>query len=108
MSAKLIKVEEDSPFISMAYKLQSGYYIAEHRLVMAKHLGRCLTRNEIVHHKNGNDANSWLYNLELLTRNEHASIHAQLRSERTRQFKTRRRKAGLAPVKPRHRMSKEH
>ena len=92
MATKTIKIEPDSPFISMAYKHSNGEYrMSVHRLVMAKHLGRCLTKDEIVHHKNGNASNNWLYNLELLTRSEHSKIHMAEKSERIRRWKARAR-----------------
>lgn len=62
--------------IYMGYKRKSGFshYEFEHRLVMEKFLGRKLTFDEVVHHKDGNGLNNDLSNLELMSRKEHSRL----------------------------------
>ena len=63
----LIWLPKDDPFVSMAQEHggAGGGYVLEHRLVMARKLGRLLTEDETVHHKDTNRQNNDEDNLVL-------------------------------------------
>lgn len=59
----------------MADKRGSCGYVSGHRINMAIHLNRSLTKDEVVHHKDGNRAHNDISNLELLTKKTHFKGH---------------------------------
>lgn len=68
MGYVVVKLTPDDFFYPMT--VQRGT-VFEHRLVMAKHLNRCLLPWEVVHHKNGNRADNRLENLQTMSQIQH-------------------------------------
>lgn len=71
MGYVLVRLQPDDFFYLMVGK---DGYVREHRLVMAKHLGRCLHLWEIVHHKNKIRHDNRFENLQLTSIDSHNSF----------------------------------
>lgn len=54
-----------------------GGYVAEHRYIVEKSLGRYLRSDDIVRHIDGNKKNNDSDNLVVLSRSDHAKLHAK-------------------------------
>lgn len=71
---------EDVSLTSIYYQYDYAY---EHRLIMARALGRILLPSEIVHHKDGVRYHNNLENLMLLNSiGEHLKLHAEIRKNK--------------------------
>ncbi len=77
-----VRLDESSPYYQMVNK---GEFVAESRLVMAKHLQRCLTKEEVIHHCNGNTRDNSITNLERTTKSNHTLYHTKERLKARRQ-----------------------
>ena len=88
---RYIRINRGDPLFCMGVKSKShnhSKFVGEHRIVMARHIGRPLERWEIVHHKNHQRGDNRLENLELVNRAvEHHSetiMHGELLKARER------------------------
>lgn len=61
----------------MVYIKEAKQVISYPRYIMSKELGRELSSDEQVHHKDGDFLNNNIDNLEVLTAEEHAAIHGE-------------------------------
>jgi HNH endonuclease len=57
------------------YFPKDGRQVAVHRLVVEEHLGRALTSDEVVHHRDHDPLNNDIANLQVMTRAEHLVHH---------------------------------
>jgi hypothetical protein len=81
------KARANSPLMKRAGKSEPKKYVVitkdgkqvrEHRYVMEQFLGRKLTKNEHVHHINGNPRDNRIENLQVLTNSEHQKLELSL------------------------------
>lgn len=57
-----------------------------HRVLVENDLGRLLTPSETVHHRDGDKENNTLGNLGVMSRSEHARLHARQRAQEPVQY----------------------
>ena len=68
--------EDGNGYLRMYDETSPKKYNSLHRMIMEKHIGRKLTRDECVHHINSDKMDNRLKNLELISRAEHCKRHA--------------------------------
>lgn len=75
INANTFEPEEYELFKPM---MKKGNQIFEHRVVMARHLGRPLDQKEVIHHKNGVKDDNRLENLEISNPKDHSMSHKNI------------------------------
>ena len=78
--SKILRVDKDHPY----YRTSNKGNISEPRLIMATHLGRNLTKDDIVYRKNEDLTNNAVDNFVVLTKREYFNIQTCARLERFR------------------------
>lgn len=61
--------------------MENGYDF-EHRIIMANHLKRKLTRYDVVHHINGVKNDNRIENLQVMTLAEHSALHQNIKPKK--------------------------
>lgn len=74
----IVRVDKDHPY----YRTSNKGNVSLPRLIMAEHLGRNLTNEDIVYHRDRNKDNNDISNLMVLTKREYYNIHSCARLER--------------------------
>jgi len=57
------------------YDPKRKYVVTKHQLILEQKIGRRLKPNEVVHHVDGNRANSKMSNLKVVTKSKHNQLH---------------------------------
>lgn len=78
--SKVVRIDRDHPY----YRTSNKGSISEPRLIMAEHLGRNLTKDDIVYLKDGDHSNNSVDNMIVLTKREYHNIQSCARLERAR------------------------